>query len=152
MSECDAISVASMSMMIRSGAAPAAPARARARARLAHGRPQRGVARDLVDHPKHRRVGRHRTKQRPLVADRPQVRKAVAAVGEHHRQVADDAPGIVPAAPLTHPRQAARQRPGRAEPVGRLGQQPCARVRHQARSVRADLYRQLGPIALHPSR
>jgi hypothetical protein len=80
------------------------------------------VGGDRIDHPKRRRVRRDRPEQGLLVAHRAQVGQAIAAVGEHHHQIADDATGIVPEAPLAHRRQRARQRRRQPEPVGRLGQ------------------------------
>jgi hypothetical protein len=53
-----------------------------------------------VDQPERRRVRRDRAKQRLLIAHRPQVRQAVAAVGEHHRQIADHTTQVVLAPPL----------------------------------------------------
>jgi hypothetical protein len=61
------------------------------------------VGGDGIDDPKRRGVRRDLAKQRLLVAHGAQIRKAVAAVGEHHRQVAHDPAGVVPAAPLAHP-------------------------------------------------
>jgi hypothetical protein len=112
---------------------------ARPRASGAQRLKQRRVGGDRVDDSERRRVRGDVPEQRLLVAHGAQVWQAVAAVGQHHRQVAHDAAGVVSAAPLTHRGQPARQRPRQAEPVGRLGQQPGARVRHQALSVRRRL-------------
>jgi hypothetical protein len=111
---------------------------------------QAPVAGDPIDDPKRRSVRRDLAEQRLLVADRAQIRKAVAPIGEHHRQVAHHPAGIVPAPPLAHPDKAPRQRPCQAQPVGRLGQQRRARVRDQTLSVRPDFYGETAAIALHP--
>ena len=111
---------------------------------------QSRVVRDPIDQPKRRRVRRDRPEQRLLITHRPQVRQAVAAVGEHHRQIPDDPARIVPAASLAHPRQRARELPRQPDPVSDLGQQRRARVRHQTVAVRAHGYRETAPIALHP--
>ena len=64
-----------------------------------------GVARDPVDHPERRRVRAHRPEQRGLVAERPEVRQTITAVGEHHRQITDDPPHVVPRTPGLQARQ-----------------------------------------------
>ena len=64
-------------------------ARPRSRPRRAQRLERPGVAGDPVDQPKRRRVRRDRPEQRLLIAHRAQVRQAVAAVGEHHRQIPD---------------------------------------------------------------
>jgi hypothetical protein len=85
----------------RSASVPGVLARPRASG------PQRAqqlrVGGDGIDDPKRRGVRRDLAEQRLLVAHGAQIRKAVAAVGEHHREVADDPAGVVPAAPLAHP-------------------------------------------------
>ena len=52
-------------------------------------------------------------------------------------------------APLAQPRQLARERLRQGDPVSDPGQQTAARVRHQADSVRRDIYVELAPIACH---
>jgi hypothetical protein len=49
-------------------------------------------------------IGRHRAEQRQLVAHRPQVRHALAAVGQRHRQIPDHPPQTM-ARPLGASRQ-----------------------------------------------
>jgi hypothetical protein len=73
---------------------------------------QHRVMGDRVDHPKRGRVRSDRPEQRPLVADRTQVGQTVAAVGDHHRQIAHHPTRTVPATPLAHRRQRPRQRRG----------------------------------------
>jgi hypothetical protein len=111
-----------MSITIRSGAAPASQAAARARASGPQRSQQRRIAGDPVDHPKRRGVGGDRPEQRLLVADRAQIGQAIAAVGQHHRQIPDDPAGIVAPTAFTHRRQRTRERVGEPEPIGRLGQ------------------------------
>jgi hypothetical protein len=125
---CAPISVASMSMMIPR-AEPGLPGvLARPRASGPQRVEQVGIAGDLIDHPKRGSVRGHGAEQRLLVADRTQVGQAVTAVGEHHRQIPDNATGIVLALALTDPAQRVRQCPRQPEPVGRLGQKRRARV------------------------
>ena len=94
-----------------------------------------GVTGDPVDHPKRRRARRDLPKQRLLIAERAQIGQAVAAVGEHHRQIADHAARVVAAVALTQPAKPDRQRPCQPGLVGDLGQQRAARARHQPVSV-----------------
>jgi hypothetical protein len=61
---------------------------------------------------------------------------ALAAVGQHHRQIADHPAGIRSTTPLLDSRQSQRQRLREPELVGHLGEQRAARARDQARSVR----------------
>lgn len=83
---------------------------------------------DLVDHPKRRGVRRHPPEQRGLVADRTQIRQAVAAVSEHHRDVADHASAIVTTTALAQPGELTRERLGQAHPISDPGEQTAARV------------------------
>jgi hypothetical protein len=100
--------------------------------------------------PNNRRVRGDLPEQRLLVAHRAQVGQAVAAVREHHRQIAHHPPRVVLAAPFAHRRQRARELPRQPKAVGRL-RQPCrAGVRDQTLSVRSDFYGETAPIALHP--
>jgi hypothetical protein len=102
LSECAPTNVASRSIVRRFGAPASAHARSRARA-CADTQPVEpvGVAGDLIDHAKRGGVGGDRPEQHLLVADRAQVGQAVTAVGEHHRQVADDPARVVAATSLT---------------------------------------------------
>jgi hypothetical protein len=56
-----------------------------------------------------------------LVADRTEVGQAVAAVGEHDRQIADHAAAVVAAGALLQRGELAGERPREAGPVGDLG-------------------------------
>jgi hypothetical protein len=124
--------VASMSITIRSGVATGVPGvLARPRASGAQHLQQRAVGGDRIDHPKRRRVRGNLSEQRLLVTHGAQVGEAVAAVGQHHRQVADDAAGIMSAAPLTRRGQPARERPRQAQPIG-----PCL---HRGTRIRSDV-------------
>ena len=51
------------------------------------------LARDPIDQPKRRRIRSDRTEQRLLIPDRPKIRQAIAAVGEHHREIPNTRPG-----------------------------------------------------------
>jgi hypothetical protein len=54
---------------------------------------QQLLAGDLVDHPERRRIRGDRPEQRLLVTNGTEIRHALAAVGKHHRQIADRLPG-----------------------------------------------------------
>jgi hypothetical protein len=84
-----------------------------------------------------------------LIAHRTQIRQTIAAIGEHHRQIADHAPRIVPAIVLAQPRERVRQRRRQPNPISDPSQQAAAGMRDQARSVRRDFYRETAPIAHH---
>jgi len=84
---------------------------ARLRARLAQPT-EHPLVRERVDHPPCRRVRGNAAKEVLLVAQRPKIREAIAAVGEHHAEVAHDLPGIVRGAAL------ARRPEGLGEGVG----------------------------------
>ena len=110
---------------------------------------QRRLAGDRVDQPERRRVRSDRPEQRLLIPHRAQVRQAVAAVSEHHREIPNHPAGIVTPPPLTHARQCARELPGEADAVSDLAKQRGSGMRDQAFSVRRDIYREIAPIALH---
>ena len=61
------------------------------------------VAGDLVDHAKRRRRRRHLTEQDRLIAQRAEVGQAVAAVGEHHREITNHAAAIMAAGTQLQP-------------------------------------------------
>ena len=110
---------------------------------------QAGRRRDRVDHPKRRRVRRDRPEQRVLLTHRPEIGEAVAAISEHHRQIAHHAAGIMPGAALLEIGQANRQRLREPALVSDLRQQRAARMRHEPFSVRRDFYRDVAAISLH---
>ena len=60
------------------------------------------VGGDPLDHPIGRGVGGDLAEQRRLLADRAEVAKRLAAVGEHHGQVADYAARVVATLALAH--------------------------------------------------
>ena len=99
--------------------------------------PRRGG--DPVDHPKRRGVRRHPPEQRRLIAHRAQIGEAVAAVGEHHRQVTDHASRVMTTAAGAQPGKLTRQRPGQASAISDPGEQTAAGVGHQTGSVRRDI-------------
>jgi len=100
-------------------------------------------------HPKRGRVRRDRPEQRLLIAHRPQIRHALAAVGEHHRQITNHTARVVTATALLDRAQPQRQRLRQPQLVGHLRQQCAARVRHQPRSVRRDFYGYRASITHH---
>jgi hypothetical protein len=104
---------------------------------------------DLVDHPKRRGVRGDRPEQRRLVADRAQVGQAVAAVGEHHRQITDHPARVMTGAALAQPGQLLGQLLGQPRAVGHPSQQAAARMRDQTGSVRRHFYLHQAPIAHH---
>jgi hypothetical protein len=109
--------------------------------------PWRG--RDPVDHPKRGRVRRDRPEQRLLLTDRAEVRDTFAAVGEHHREIADHPARVMTATPLLDRRQPQRQRLREPDLVRHLRDQRGARVRDQPRSVRRDFYGYRASITHH---
>ncbi len=119
------------------GARPQPP-RPRARDRDRRAQALKAPLVDRVDHPKRRRVRRHLTEQVDLVAQRAHVRQAVAAVGEHHRQVTQHHPGVVRRAPLPRRRHRRRQRPRQPNSIRRPRQQRAARMPHLTGSVRGN--------------
>jgi hypothetical protein len=66
------------------------------------------LRRDPLDHPKRRRVRRDRPKQRVLLPDRTEIGDALAAVDEHHREIADHPARVMTATPLLDRRQPQR--------------------------------------------
>ena len=85
-----------------------------------------------------------------LLADRSEVSDALAAVGEHHRQITDHPARIMTTTPLLEHRQSARQRTLEPDRVRDLGKQRAAGMRHQPRSVRRDFYRYPPSVTHHP--
>jgi hypothetical protein len=102
-----------------------------------------------IEHPCYEVEGLVRVGYIPLcLASLPfaeQVGQAVAAVGEHHCEVAHNPARIVPAG-RSRVGASARQ----ADPVGRVRQQRRPGVRHQSVSIRHNIYGEPAPIALHP--
>ena len=92
----------------RAGQCPHALTRASARDPQA--RQAAGIMRDPVDHPKRRRRRGHVPEQRLLLAQRAEVGQAVAAVGEHHREIADDTADVMATAAPTQTAELDRQR------------------------------------------
>ena len=84
-----------------------------------------------------------------LVAQRREVREAVAAVCEHHAEVAHDLAGIVLGAALARLPELLREGVGQPELVGHRGEQRAARVRTEPLAVRRDLYLLEAAFALH---
>jgi hypothetical protein len=84
-----------------------------------------------------------------MITHRAEVRDALAAVGQHHRQIADHPAGIMSTTPLLDSRQSQRQRLREPELVGHLGEQRAGRARDQARSVRRDVYGYRASITRH---
>src|SRR5450755_875667 len=96
--------------------------------------------RDPVDDPKRRRVRRHRSEQHVLLSDRAEVRDALAAVDQHHRQIADHPARVMTTTPPFDRSQPRRQRRGEPHLVSDLRDERAARVRDQTCSVRRDFY------------
>ena len=94
---------------------------------------------DGVDHAPGGRVRGHPAEEIDLVAKRPEIRQAVAAVGEHHRQVAHHAPGIVGRGTLAGRRHRHAKAVCQPEPVGQLGEQNAPGARGHRRVIREHL-------------
>jgi hypothetical protein len=73
----------------------------------------------------------------------------LAAVNEHHREIAEHPTRIMTTTALLAPGQPHRQRPRQTELVGHLGDQRAARMRNQTRSVRRDFYGYRASITHH---
>ncbi len=138
MPEWEVTRVASMSSTISVGRAPCAQARSRALPR-AERMPFRHSASTAVDHPPGGRVRGDLAKQIDLIAQRPQIRQAVAAIGEHDGQVAHHAAGIVGRGAPAGARHRLAEPGAQAEPVDQLNKQCAAGVGHHPGRVRHDV-------------
>jgi hypothetical protein len=137
-------------MVSRASAAVTLPkALARPRVRRPDRLQQLRLGGDALDDAKRRGVRRDRTEQGLLVAHRAQIGDALAAVGEHHGQVANDPARIMTTPPLFKAGQPPRQRACEPELVGDARQQRAARVREQPGSVRRDFYGYPASITHH---
>jgi hypothetical protein len=105
--------------------------------------------RDPVDDPERRRVRRHLPEQRILLTDRTQIRDALAAVDQHHRQVPDHPARVMTTTPLLDPRKPPRQRAREPHHLSDVRDQRRAGVRHQTPSVRRHFYGYRASIAHH---
>ena len=72
---------------------------------------------DRLHHPPRRRHRRDLAEQRLLTGQRRQIRHAPAAVREHHRQIAEHPPRLMPTLPLARARERVAQPPGQADPI-----------------------------------
>ena len=96
--------------------------------------------RDPIDHPKRGRVRRHRPEQRVLLANRAEVSDALAAIDQHHRQIADHSARVMTATPLLDHGQTGRQPLREPHFVSDLRDLGGPGVRDQPRSVRRHFY------------
>src|SRR5271168_2933977 len=122
---------------------------ARLRMRDTQGIQQPRCRSDPVDHPKRCRVRRHRPEQRVLLADHTEVRDALAAVDEHHREIAEHPARVMTATPLLDLGQLPRERSREPHLLSDLRHERRTRMRYQARSVRRDFYGYLASITHH---
>ena len=122
---------------------------ARRRTRAAQRIKQCRLAPDPIDQPERRRVRSDRTEQRLLIPDRPKIRQAIAAVGEHHREIPNHPAWVMPPATLPNADQRNRKIAGEPHPVSDLAEQRHPGMGDQTLSVRRDIYREIAPIALH---
>jgi hypothetical protein len=102
---------------------------------------------DSFDHPPGSRSRGHRTKQLGLIPQGGQVGKAVATVGQHHRQIPQH-PRVRVAAPAA--RLLPAQRPGQPEAVGQLSQQRRPGMADHAGAVGGDFEAGRRVASLHP--
>jgi hypothetical protein len=108
---------------------------------------QAGV--DRLQHPVGRRLRRHRSEQRLLVAQHAQVGEVIAAIGDRDREVAQDDTGVVGGAALPARRHCLRERRRQRQPIGQLDQEEGASVGDQALGVRPDFYGLVRRLCLH---
>jgi hypothetical protein len=101
-----------------------------------------------LEHPPGGRRGGDRAEQRRLVAQHRQVAQAVAAVGEHYRQVPQHRRVRVPVAPAV--RLTPAKRGGQPDAVGQLAQQRRAGVPDHAVPVGGDVEAAGRVGSLHP--
>src|SRR5208282_6467876 len=107
------------------------------------------LRRDPVDHPERRRIRGDRAEQRFLLTDRPEIRHALPAIGEHHRQITEHPARVMATAALLEAGQPKRQRPREPQLVGHRREQRAPRVRDQTVSVRGDFYGYRASITHH---
>ena len=104
---------------------------------------------DRQQHPPRGRHRRHLPEQGWLASQRGQVRDAPTTVGEHHRQVAEHPPRLMPATPLAGARERIAQPTGQPDALGDQRQQRGARTRAQTAGVRPDIYGLDTPTSHH---
>ena len=123
--------------------------RTRPSVRITQSIEQARCARNPIDHPKRGRRRRGRPEQHGLITDRTQVRQAVTAVSEHHRQITDHPAAVMAAGPQPGLTDRDVQRPRQPGLISDLSQQGAAGTRHQPVSVRPHVYRDLAPSVRH---
>ena len=84
-------------------------------------------------------IGGDISEERLLVAQRAQVGEAVAAVGEHERQVAHHPAGIVTRTPLAQALERIRKASRQPDAISDSGDKRSTRTRRQTIGVRNDL-------------
>ena len=87
--------------------------------------------------------------QRRLAGERRQVRHAPAAVGQHHRQIAEHPPRLVPRTPLPRAPERVAQPTSQTDTISDQHQQRGPRPRGQTSAVRPDIYRLDTPTSHH---
>jgi hypothetical protein len=102
-----------------------------------------------VDHPPGRRVRGHATEQVLLVAQRAEIRQAVAAVGQHYAQVTHDLAGSEGQAPLARRAERLAEAVSQAQLVRHRDQQRAPGMRGQPLAVRGHFYLLEAASALH---
>ena len=89
-----------------------------------------------IDHPPGGGVAGHPAEEVGMVAQDAEVGEAVAAVRQHHREIADHDPGVVLAPAAEGGCQAGGEGSGQAQPIGQLVEQETAGVADDAVAVR----------------
>jgi hypothetical protein len=87
-----------------------------------------------------RRLRCDRSEECVLATQDAEITDAVAALGDCHREVAQDDSGIVGRAALAGRRHRLRKRLGEAGPVGQLAQEKYSCMRDKTFAVRRDFY------------
>jgi len=111
--------------------------------------PVKHVFVDELDRPPRRRTRRDRPEQLRLIAQHAEIRDAITAVGEHHRQVGQHPAPIMSAGALACARQRRGELARDPQPMRQPGNQRGPRTRHQPIAVRSDFYRYNAAIGLH---
>ena len=105
---------------------------------------------DAVQHPPRGRRGGDRPVQARLVGQHGDIPDRLTPIGQHHRQIHQHLPRVVPTGPPPQPIHGDAELGGQPHPIGQLPQQRRARVGHHTTPV--DRHPRVPPpcCSLHP--